>query len=234
MNSVRFGGYDLIKNSLPQGLKQSFFAGALAGAASGALGAALGSPLFLIKTRLQAQCGPSMPVIGTQYPYKNAIDGLRTIWRSDGVSGLYRGIGVAALRTAVGSGVQLPVYDITKRSLIGTGYFSDTTATHILTSLIAGFGVCCAMNPLDVITTRMYSQPSDIYGRPLLYPNLISCFTATLRSEGPYGFLKGFVAHYYRIGPHTVLTFVFMVIDDSRFDTDITGTNPETSQLNRR
>ncbi|KAJ9064142.1 Mitochondrial oxaloacetate carrier protein, variant 2 [Entomophthora muscae] len=210
MNSARFGGYDLIKNNLPQSLKESFVAGALAGAASGAIGATLGSPLFLIKTRLQAQCGASMPVIGTQYPYKNAIDGLRAVWRTDGFAGLYRGTSVAALRTAVGSGVQLPLYDITKRTLLASGHFSDTTSTHFLTSLIAGFGVCCAMNPLDVITTRMYSQPSDAFGRPLLYPNLVSCFTATVRSEGFSGFTKGFVAHYYRIGPHTCLTFIFV------------------------
>ncbi|KAJ9055146.1 hypothetical protein DSO57_1007370 [Entomophthora muscae] len=137
-----------------------------------------------------------MPVIGTQYPYKNAIGGLRTVWRTDGFAGLYRGTSVAALWTAVGSGVQLPLYDITKRTLLASGHFSDTTFTHFLTSLIAGFGVCCALNPLDVITTYMYSQPSDVFGQPLLYPNLISCFTAT---KGFSGFTKGFVAHYYRI-----------------------------------
>jgi solute carrier family 25 protein 34/35 len=59
--------------------------------------ATLGSPLFLIKARMQAY-SPVLPV-GAQHYYKNSFDALRTIVRSDGVLGLWRGVSAAILRT---------------------------------------------------------------------------------------------------------------------------------------
>jgi len=209
MNGVRFGSYDQFKSMLP--VKGTIWANSIAGAMSGALAATIGSPLFLIKTRLQTQSGSSAIAVGTQYPYKGAIDGLSTIYKAEGFKGLYRGVNAAALRTAVGSGVQLSVYDFIKFTLLKNNFFGDGPQLHLVTSLMTGFVVCCAMNPLDVVTTRMYAQPLDpVTHRPLLYRNLVHCFRATLLAEGPQGLLKGFTAHYLRIGPHTVLTFIFM------------------------
>lgn len=209
MNGVRFGCYDQLKHIISS--ENNLLSNSIAGAMSGALAATLGSPLFLIKTRIQTQSRVSSIAVGTQYPYKGAIDGLATIYKSEGFVGLYRGVNAAALRTAVGSGVQLSVYDFTKSKLLNTKYFEDGPPLYLTTSLIVGFFVCCAMNPLDVVTTRMYAQPHDpVTSAPLRYKSLFHCLRATLLAEGPQGLLKGFTAHYLRIGPHTVLTFIFM------------------------
>lgn len=61
--------------------------------------AALGSPLFLVKARIQAY-SPALPV-GAQHYYRNSFDALRTILKSDGVLGLWRGVNAAILRTAM-------------------------------------------------------------------------------------------------------------------------------------
>jgi len=75
--------------------------------------------------------------------------------------------------------------------------------------MITGFIVCVAMNPFDAVLTRMYNQKS-VNGRGVLYKNLVECMVKTTRVEGASGLFKGFLAHYLRLGPHTILTFVFL------------------------
>ncbi len=43
-----------------------------------------------------------------------------------------------------------------------------------------------------------------------LYTSPFDCFRRTVFSEGPLALLKGWSAHYLRLGPHVVLTFVFL------------------------
>ena len=116
-----------------------------AGAASGVIGAAVASPFFLVKTRLQSY-SPFLPV-GTQHKYRGAIDGLRTIYHSEGIKGLYRGVEAAMIRTGFGSSVQLPTYFLAKRSLIRHLGMGEGPTLHLSSSAAAGFVVCCVMHP---------------------------------------------------------------------------------------
>ncbi|KAJ3261816.1 Mitochondrial oxaloacetate carrier protein [Boothiomyces macroporosus] len=124
-----------------------------------------------------------------------------------GIVGLWRGVDASMLRTGVGSSVQLPSYEIIKSYLLSTGYFSGNGSTylHFAASLGTSFMVCLAMNPFDVAMTRMYNQKDG-----KTYNSVFDCIGKTLRYEGPLAFFKGFTAHYLRIGPHTILTFVFL------------------------
>jgi solute carrier family 25, member 34/35 len=115
------------------------------GAASGIIGAAAGSPFFLVKTRLQSY-SPFRPV-GTQHMYRNAIDGLGQIYRSEGVRGLYRGVGAAMIRTGFGSSVQLPTYFFAKRRLQRHLGMQEGPALHLASSTCSGFVVCVFMHP---------------------------------------------------------------------------------------
>lgn len=87
-----------------------------------------------------------MPV-GMQHHYRNAWDGLTQIYRKEGVTGLYRGVGPAMVRTACGSSVQLPTYFLAKRTFQKHGGMADGTPLHLLSSTCSGFVVCIAMNP---------------------------------------------------------------------------------------
>jgi hypothetical protein len=73
------------------------------------LTAALGSPLFLVKARIQAY-SPAFPV-GAQHYYKSSWDAIRTILKSDGVLGLWRGVNSAILRTAMVSRSRIFVFE---------------------------------------------------------------------------------------------------------------------------
>lgn len=45
---------------------------------------------------------------------------------------LHQGVSLTAQRAAIVVGVELPVYDITKKHLILSGYMGDTVYTHFL------------------------------------------------------------------------------------------------------
>ena len=58
--------------------------------------------------------------------------------------------------------------------------------------------------------TRLYSQPLNPQGAGVLYENAIDCSRKMLAIEGPLAFYKGVTAHFFRVGPHVVLTFMFI------------------------
>ncbi|KAK0385786.1 hypothetical protein NLU13_6963 [Sarocladium strictum] len=203
LNGCRLGFYEpmrkgianlVFNNQNAQNLGINMFCGA----ASGVIGAAAGSPFFLVKTRLQSY-SPSLPV-GTQHQYKNAIDGMRSIYRAEGVSGLYRGVGAAMIRTGFGSSVQLPTYFFAKRRLIQHAGMEEGPALHLTSSAVSGFVVCCFMHPPDTVMSRLYNQHGD------LYKGVFDCLGKTIRTEGFLALYKGFLPHLARILPHTILT----------------------------
>eukprot|EP01119_Soliformovum_irregulare_P007288 TRINITY_DN19692_c0_g1_i1.p1 TRINITY_DN19692_c0_g1~~TRINITY_DN19692_c0_g1_i1.p1 ORF type:complete len:302 (+),score=67.74 TRINITY_DN19692_c0_g1_i1:3-908(+) len=210
MNGVRLGTYSVLKSAMATdvspalGFAQNVGAAALAGVC----GAMVGSPFFLIKIRMQSQSSTNQ--VGFQHHYSSTRDAFRQIWRQGGFRGLMKGVDAAAIRVASGSSVQLPTYDIAKRSIINLGIFDpDSIIVHFTASLMTGMVVVTFMNPFDVVSTRLYNEQTSPDGRGLLYRGPIDCFIKTAKSEGIRGLYKGSLAHYLRIGPHTILTFVF-------------------------
>ncbi|KAG9002798.1 Mitochondrial oxaloacetate carrier protein [Tulasnella sp. JGI-2019a] len=167
-----------------------------------------GNPFFLIKARMQAY-SPALPV-GTQHYYKSSLDALQSVWRAEGFRGMLRGMDAAVLRTSMGSSVQLPSYNWTKRTLVENGWQANGTWTFLASSAVSGACVCVVMQPADTALTRMYNQPTQKLpnGKTVgvLYKNPIDCLWKTLRTEGPLGWYKGTTAHFFRIAPHTIVT----------------------------
>jgi solute carrier family 25 protein 34/35 len=69
------------------------------------------------------------------------------------------------------------------------------------------------MNPFDVVSTRIYQSS----GRQTVYHGVFDCFKKTIRTEGWTALQKGWLALYLRLGPHTILTFVFLEKIRARF-----------------
>ncbi|KAK4242465.1 mitochondrial carrier domain-containing protein [Achaetomium macrosporum] len=203
LNGCRLGFYEPMRNTLStlifnDGKTQSLGVNMFCGAASGVMGAAAGSPFFLVKTRLQSY-SPFLPV-GTQHQYRNAWDGLRKIYGSEGVRGLYRGVGAAMIRTGFGSSVQLPTYFFAKRRLMRHLGMEEGPALHLASSTASGFVVCVVMHPPDTIMSRLYNQNGN------LYAGVFDCLAKTIKTEGFFAIYKGFLPHLARILPHTILT----------------------------
>jgi solute carrier family 25 protein 34/35 len=146
MNGMRLGLYEPAQRALvaatgadPQGIALK----AAAAAASGAVGATLGSPLYLIKSRLQAQSAHFR--VKEAHVYRGLWDGLRAVHAAEGVRGLFRGLDGALPRVMTGSAVQLSSYDTCKAQIAALGV-APGTAQHLGASLLASVLTVTIMN----------------------------------------------------------------------------------------
>lgn len=210
MNGTRLGSYDLVRNAHSKATSRpmAYFETVLLGAGSGTFAGFIASPFQLVKTHLQAQCHHTA-VVGYQHHHHGGWHALKGIYIHSGITGLWRGATGSIARLGVGSAVQLSTYSQCK-AFAQEKFKSDGIAVHIASSMAAGFLVSCAMAPFDTISVRLYNQPA--VGSPFqkpYYAGWFDCVYKTYRAEGFTGFYKGFWPVYFRIGPHTILTFLF-------------------------
>lgn len=210
LNSCRLGFYEPMRcwiNSLVFPKRdpvqfQNMGVNVFVGVATGVIGSVVSSPFYLLKTRMQSFS--EQVKIGSQSHYDSVWQGLKDIFQDEGVRGLFRGANAAILRTAVGSGAQLPAYFFAKQQLEKLGNLKDGLGMQLACSAFAGVGVTVVMNPFDVVLTRLYNQ------KGALYKGTVDCFVKTVRSEGLGALYKGFVAQLLRNTPHSILLLMFM------------------------
>jgi solute carrier family 25 protein 34/35 len=159
---------------------------------------------FLAKNRLQAQSTHFHAV--EQHHYKNTFDCFKKIYRQNGFFGLFYGVTAALPRAIVGSATQLTTYAVLKDLAIEKFNLRDGFPAHFFASFASSLFTVTMMNPFDVIATRIYQSS----GRQTVYYGVLDCFKKTIRAEGWTALQKGWLALYLRIGPHTILTFVFL------------------------
>ncbi|XP_003891218.1 solute carrier family 25 member 34 [Papio anubis] len=206
MNGVRFYCYSL---ACQAGLTQQPGGTVVAGAVAGALGAFVGSPAYLIKTQLQAQTVAAMAV-GHQHNHQTVLGALETIWRQQGLLGLWQGVGGAVPRVMVGSAAQLATFTSAKAWVQKQQWLpEDSWLVALAGGMISSIAVVVAMTPFDVVSTRLYNQPVDRAGRGQLYGGLTDCMVKIWRQEGPLALYKGLAPAYLRLGPHTILSMLF-------------------------
>ncbi|CAF1553176.1 unnamed protein product [Adineta steineri] len=203
-SSIRMGLYDSIKILLaPSGTSKnefSYWQKLLAGAGSGALGSFIATPTDLVKIRFQSYSPRH------KNPYKNTFHAFYSILKyENGIYGLYKGATPTVLRAAILTSMQLSTYDQSKRILLRSGYFQDNPITHVIASLISGLIATTAVNPADIIKTRIMSDNTT---KDRLYKNPIDCAYKTMMKEGPQAFMKGWLPNYLRIGPHSLVSLL--------------------------
>lgn len=206
LNGTRFMVYEHMKNLLCNGQSKAGTAlgSVAAGALAGISGAFVSSPFNLVKTRMQSYS--TYIAVGEQHHYTSFIHGLKEIYRHSGISGLFQGVSSSMLRTGAGSSVQLTTYDACKNYIAGKLSLPNSSIlVHLFSAFASGFAVCIVTNPFDVMMTRIYNQ-----GSSRKYSGILDCLFKSLKTEGFLALYKGFWPHYLRMGPHTILTFVFI------------------------
>uniref|UniRef100_UPI00358F1242 solute carrier family 25 member 34-like isoform X1 n=1 Tax=Myxine glutinosa TaxID=7769 RepID=UPI00358F1242 len=205
MNGVRLGTYSRVQAA---GFTDSAFGSAIAACASGLAGAALASPFYLVKTQLQVQTSSSIAV-GFQHNHMGMVSALTGIRRREGLKGLWRGVEAAGLRVAVGSTAQLTTFTRCKELAVRAGLAKQGTLWQILIGcLLSSVALAICMTPFDVISTRLYNQPTTPDGKGRLYSGVLDCLRRTVLSEGPLALYKGIGPAYLRMGPHTILSLL--------------------------
>lgn len=202
-SAIRLGAYEPIKVSLgaTDPAHTPLWKKITAGAISGTIGSAIATPTDLVKVRFQAT-GP-----GQSPRYQHVFHAFYSIARNEGVTALWTGVVPTVQRAAILTATQIPSYDHTKHTLLNAELMQEGVALHIVSSLVAGFMAALTTSPVDVIKTRMMNQHRDPAGKPLLYQNTFDCVLKIVRHEGIFGFYKGFIPNWMRIGPHTIVTF---------------------------
>ena len=177
---------------------------------------------YLAKNRLQAQSAHFHAA--EEHHYKNTFDCLKRVFLKNGVLGLFYGVSGALPRVIVGSATQLTTYDKLKELAIKKINLRDGFPAHLFASFISSLITVTVMNPFDVVSTRIYQSS----GHQTVYYGVLDCFKKTIQAEGWTALQKGWLALYLRLGPHTILTFVFLEKIRASFLThDIFRTNPQ-------
>jgi solute carrier family 25 protein 34/35 len=177
----------------------------IAGACSGAVACVICNPLDLAKVRMQTAGGLSI----VHHQCDTALSVFRSVVREHGVRGLWMGLPANMVVVILGTAALMPtttkIREVLHAAEIGSGFTRD---------LISAFGGSVMLTlvtcPTDVVRTRIYNQPRDVHGRGVLYSSVRHALAKIFETEGVRGLYKGLLPRFLRVGPYTVLSFVFI------------------------
>jgi solute carrier family 25 uncoupling protein 27 len=176
-----------------------------AGALTGGVGQLVAAPTDVVKVRLQAD--DRLARVGKPPRYRGTWDAFRRIPREEGLRGLYVGLGPSLQRAAVINGCGIASYDHAKQVARRVTGATEGLAPQVVGSLVSGLVSALVSTPLDVVKTRLMTQPATP-GAPRLYSGTLDCFVKTARAEGLGGMYKGFTPTYTRLAPWQLVFFV--------------------------
>ncbi|KAL8250155.1 hypothetical protein R6Q59_033848 [Mikania micrantha] len=185
-NAMVFQIYAILSRSFDSSIwsdePPSYKGVALGGIGAGALQSLMLSPIELIKIRLQLQTR-----IQHKLMEKGPLSVAKSIIRTEGWRGMYRGLTITALRDAPSHGFYFWTYEFMREKLHPGCRKSgqESFNTMLFAGGLAGVAswVCCY--PLDVVKTRIQAQtPNSI----VKYDGIIDCFKKSVTNDG-YGVL---------------------------------------------
>uniref|UniRef100_H9GLL2 Mitochondrial 2-oxoglutarate/malate carrier protein n=1 Tax=Anolis carolinensis TaxID=28377 RepID=H9GLL2_ANOCA len=198
--TTRLGIYTILFEKLTgaDGTPPNFFMKALIGMTAGAIGAFVGTPAEVALIRMTAD-GRLPP--DQRRGYSNVFNALVRITREEGVPTLWRGCVPTMARAVVVNAAQLASYSQSKQFLLDSG--------KICCGLKGWNGkeACGLSHPF--LAPKRIQNMRMIDGKPE-YRNGLDVLLKVVRYEGFFSLWKGFTPYYARLGPHTVLTFIFL------------------------
>ncbi|KAF9510762.1 hypothetical protein BS47DRAFT_1373272 [Hydnum rufescens UP504] len=207
-----FWFYTMIKHRMAEDDSGKLSSGkyllASAEASSSIVTALITNPLWVVKVRM----------FTTRYDapdaYRGILDGLRSIARTEGLRGLYRGTWLALFGVSSGA-IQFMAYEQMKnfafarkkrRVLAEGGSWREgeeklSNTTYTIISALAKLGALTSTYPYQVIRSRLQNTGTT-------YPNFRTCIRRTWQEEGYKGFYRGLATNLVRVLPGTCVTFV--------------------------
>ncbi|KAG0074621.1 hypothetical protein BGZ93_007718 [Podila epicladia] len=167
--------------------------------AGGASRAAIGfvmMPATVIKVRYESNL----------YNYKSMSGAFSSIFRTEGLRGLWAGFGATAMRDAPLAGLYVLFYEQCKVRLgeikASSELFSNvsTPTIHMVSGVAAGFLSTTLTHPFDMLKTRMQLKPAE-------YKNVLQGARKVLLEEGAIGFLDGILVRTVRKSIHSAISW---------------------------
>jgi len=173
----------------------------LSGTSAGLFQACITYPLETVRTRLTL--GPSMGA-----KYNGIVDCFTTTVKTEGVRGLYKGIGPTILSGAPYVGLQMTFFELLGR--VSKRTFGEEQSKSVLSKLctgaLAGISAQTITYPGDTIRRRM--QTNGMKGAQRIYSSSWDCAAKIVQNEGVGGFFKGLRVNVIRAIPGAGIQFL--------------------------
>ena len=142
--------------------------------------------------------------------YKGVFDAYATIVRTEGILGLWTGLGPAVARNSIINATELATYEQSKEALIARG-MTEGIPLHVAAATCAGLMATIIGNPIDVIKTRVMAARNASSavgtGGSAAASGAFATIAATLREEGPAAFYKGVLPQFFRLTGWSIVMF---------------------------
>lgn len=169
-NAVTFQTYALFSRALSvdKDVPPSYQRVSMAGFGAGFIQTSILTPVELIKIRLQLHSSTTTNVIGP-------LALVRSIMATEGVRGLYRGLGITILRDAPAHALYFGSYEYTREWLHPGCRKSgkESLFTMLMAGGIAGVASWISCYPLDVLKSRLQAQGAP--GSSNKYAGILDC-----------------------------------------------------------
>ncbi|KAL5727098.1 Mitochondrial adenine nucleotide transporter adnt1 [Ranunculus cassubicifolius] len=176
----------------------------VAGGVAGGVSRTAVAPLERLKILLQVQNPHNIKYNGT-------IQGLKYIWRTEGLRGLFKGNGTNCARIVPNSAVKFFSYEQASRGILylyrrqtGDEDASLTPLLRLGAGACAGIIAMSATYPLDMVRGRITVQTES---SPYQYRGMIHALSTVLRQEGPKALYKGWLPSVIGVVPYVGLNF---------------------------
>jgi len=165
----------------------------VAGISGGVISTLLLHPLDLLKIRFAVDTSTN----SNQASYSGVKNAFSTIIRSEGMSGLYRGVTPNTVGAGCAWGFYFLFYQTIKTDKQkGNSKLQLTPSDHLITATQAGILTLGLTNPIWVVKTRLCLQeelnPSSVVDKSKYYSGMWDAFKKIVKYEGFRGLYKGF------------------------------------------
>lgn len=158
-------------------------------------------PVEHVKCRLQVQHGRG----AADHVYNNSFSAARSIIKSHGMRGIYRGMVTTCCREVPGFGIYFCSYDLVRdRVSDGLGYGANTFVPSFISGGVAGSLFWLCFYPFDVVKSRVQTMPFDSPPKSLRTASIIR---GIVRQHGWKSLYRGLGITLIRAFPVNAVTF---------------------------
>ncbi|XP_072697185.1 solute carrier family 25 member 48 isoform X4 [Canis lupus baileyi] len=204
----------------------------LASMVAGVVSVGLGAPVDLIKIRLQMQTQPFREAnlalkpravaLGKQPVYQGPVHCIATIVRTEGLAGMYRGVGAMLLRDVPGYCLYFIPYVFLNDWITPEACTGPNPCAVWLAGGMAGAISWGTATPMDVVKSRL--QADGVYLNK--YKGVLDCISQSYQKEGLKVFFRGITVNAVRGFPMSAAMFLGYELSLQAIRGDHTVTNP--------